>query len=63
MIANRDGGAAIRFTMGSFAYVIAIGVALLSPQAALTISAFVAIYYAFERTPAQPAVGKPEQVP
>ncbi|HMC03598.1 MAG TPA: hypothetical protein VKI23_05685 [Cellulomonadaceae bacterium] len=54
--------ATVRFTIGNVVYVVAIGVAFLSPSAALAISALVAVYYVFERTPAQPAVGGPEQL-
>jgi uncharacterized membrane protein len=53
--------ATIRFTVGNLAYVVAIAVAFLSPAAALAISALVAVYYVFERTPAQPGAAAPEE--
>jgi uncharacterized membrane protein len=46
--------ATVRFTIGNLAYAVAIGVAFLSPATALAISALVAVYYVFERTPAAP---------
>jgi hypothetical protein len=45
--------ATIRFTIGHVGYLAAIAIAFLSPAAALVISALVAVYYTFERTPAQ----------
>jgi uncharacterized membrane protein len=54
--------ATVRFTIGNFAYAVAIAVAFLSPAAALAISALVAVYYVFERTPAQTSGGEPAQV-
>jgi uncharacterized membrane protein len=45
--------ATIRFTIGNVGYLAAIAIAFLSPAAALVISALVAVYYTFERTPAQ----------
>ena len=43
--------ARVRFSIGQLPYLIAIGVAFLSPPAALTIIGLVAVYYIFERTP------------
>jgi uncharacterized membrane protein len=43
--------ATLRFTIGNAVYVMAIGVAFLSPSAALAIAGAVAVYYVFERTP------------
>jgi len=43
--------AMIRFGIGNVAYIAAVGVAFISPQASLAISAIVAIYYMFEQTP------------
>ena len=40
-----------RFYAGQVPYAIAIGVAFISPYAALVITALVALYYIFERTP------------
>jgi TMEM175 potassium channel family protein len=40
-----------RFYMGQVPYLIAIGVAFISPLASLAIIGLVAIYYIFERTP------------
>jgi uncharacterized membrane protein len=49
---RRDGQAAlIRFGIGHVAYIVAIGVAFVSPVAALAIVGLVAIYYVFEQTP------------
>jgi hypothetical protein len=44
----------IRFTIGNAAYLAAIAIAFVSPPTALAISALVAAYYTFERTPTQP---------
>jgi uncharacterized membrane protein len=41
-----------RFYLGQIPYLIAIGVAFISAPAALIITALVAVYYVFERTPA-----------
>ena len=41
----------VRFLIGIVAYLVAIGVAFLSTETALAISALVALYYIFERTP------------
>lgn len=43
--------AVIRFGIGNVAYLAAIGIAFLSPSAALLISGLVAVYYVFEQTP------------
>jgi len=40
-----------RFYLGQIPYLIAIGVAFISPPAALVIIGLVAVYYIFERTP------------
>ncbi len=40
-----------RFYLGQIPYLIAIGVAFISPLAALVIIGLVAVYYIFERTP------------
>jgi uncharacterized membrane protein len=53
--------ATIRFTIGNLAYVAAIAVAFVSTAAALAISTLVAVYYVFERTPAQLGTAAPEQ--
>jgi uncharacterized membrane protein len=45
--------AAIRFGLGNFGYIAAIGIAFVRPWAALVISLVVAIYYVFEQTPAR----------
>ena len=52
--------ATIRFTIGMAAYAVAIGVAFVSPATSLVISALVAVYYVFERTPARPVDQRPE---
>jgi len=44
--------ARMRFYVGQLPYLIAIGVAFVSPPVALAIIGLVAIYYIFERTPA-----------
>lgn len=44
--------ATIRFSIGTIAYLAAIGIAFLSATASLIISGLVAIYYIFEQTPA-----------
>lgn len=52
--------ATIRFTVGNAGYLAAIGIAFLSPRASLLVSALVAAYYVFERTPSAdgaPATG------
>jgi len=46
-------GAMIRFGIGNFGYIAAIGVAFISPEAALAICGLVAVYYMFEQTPAR----------
>jgi uncharacterized membrane protein len=51
--------ASVRFTIGSAAYLVAIGVAFISPIAALTISGLVAIYYVFEQTPTPTPADEP----
>ncbi len=43
--------AIIRFGIGNIAYLAAVGIAFLSPSAALLISGLVAVYYMFEQTP------------
>jgi hypothetical protein len=55
--------ATIRFGIGNVAYVIAIAVAFISPVSALAISALVALYSVFERTPSQPAETDSEAPP
>ena len=40
-----------RFYMGQLPYLVALGVAFISAPAAVIITALVAIYYIFERTP------------
>jgi TMEM175 potassium channel family protein len=45
--------AAIRFGIGNLGYIAAIGIAFVSPYAALVISLVVALYYVFEQTPAR----------
>ena len=45
-------GARARFYAGQVPYALAIGIAFISAYAALVITALVAIYYIFERTPA-----------
>jgi uncharacterized membrane protein len=52
--------ALIRFTIGNAAYAIAVGVAFVSAEAALVISALVAVYYMVERTPSR-AVDQPPE--
>lgn len=52
--------ALVRFSIGIVAYIMAIGVAFVSPAAALAISALVAIYYVFERTPSPTGDGDPD---
>jgi uncharacterized membrane protein len=49
-----------RFYVGQFPYLIAIGVAFVSPPAALAIIGLVAVYYIFERTPSAPAAPGPD---
>jgi TMEM175 potassium channel family protein len=44
--------AVIRFGIGNFAYLAAIGIAFASATASLIVSGLVAIYYTFEQTPA-----------
>jgi uncharacterized membrane protein len=48
---SQQTGAVVRFSIGNVAYIVAIGVAFVSPASALAISALVALYYTFERTP------------
>jgi uncharacterized membrane protein len=55
--------AIVRFGIGNVAYVIAIAMAFISPVSALAISALVALYYVFERTPNQPAETESEAPP
>lgn len=45
--------ATIRFSIGNVGYIVAIGVAFLSPLTSLLISLLVAIYYVFEQTPSR----------
>jgi uncharacterized membrane protein len=45
--------AVIRFGAGNIAYLVAIGIAVLSPLASLLVSGLVAAYYVFEHTPAR----------
>jgi uncharacterized membrane protein len=47
--------AVIRFGIGNVAYIAAVGIAFLSPSAALLISGLVAVYYMFEQTPGRKA--------
>jgi uncharacterized membrane protein len=54
--------AAIRFSIGNLAYITAIGIAFVSPYAALGITGLVAVYYIAERTPA-PDVQRVESSP
>ena len=42
----------VRFYIGQLPYLLAVGVAFISAPAALVITALVAVYYVFERTPA-----------
>jgi len=52
--------AVIRFGIGNFGYIAAIGVAFISPEAALAICGLVAVYYMFEQTPTRkPALSAP----
>ncbi len=51
--------ATIRFGIGNVAYIAAIGVAFVSPLAALLISLLVAVYYVFEQTPARGPAAEP----
>jgi uncharacterized membrane protein len=51
---GRRWAARLRFTSGGLAYLLVIGGAFLSAQAALGLSGLVAVYYIFERTPAIP---------
>jgi uncharacterized membrane protein len=44
-------GAVVRFTIGNFAYLVAIGLAFVSAYAALALIGLVAVYYVFEQTP------------
>jgi uncharacterized membrane protein len=55
--------ASIRFGAGNLAYLVAIGVAVLSAPASLLISGLVAVYYIFEHTPARPAGAQPGYSP
>ena len=43
--------AVVRFGIGNIAYLAAVGIAFVSPSAALLISGLVAVYYVFEQTP------------
>jgi TMEM175 potassium channel family protein len=43
-----------RFYIGQVPYLLAFGVSFISPPAALIITALVAVYYVFERTPGAP---------
>jgi uncharacterized membrane protein len=54
--ASRKWAARARFYVGQVPYIIAIGIAFISPYAALVITALVAVYYIFERTPASTRV-------
>jgi uncharacterized membrane protein len=45
------GALTVRFTIGTAAYLLAIGIAFVSAAAALAITGAVAVYYVFERTP------------
>ncbi len=47
----RHRSVALRFTLGVFIYLPAIGLAFISPPAALVVIGLVAVYYIFERTP------------
>ena len=44
-------GAFVRFALGNVPYLVAIGLAFLSPRLALALVGLVALYYVFERTP------------
>jgi len=48
--------AAIRFSVGSAAYIVAIGVAFGSPIGAVVLSGLIAAYYIFEQTPSDKQV-------
>ncbi len=52
--------AVIRFGIGNIAYLAAIGIAFLSPSAAVLISGLVAVYYMFEQTPGRRGHPSPE---
>jgi hypothetical protein len=56
-----------RFYIGQLPYIMAIGVAFISAPAALVITALVAVYYVFERTPRRRPVpadaGRPGRTP
>ncbi len=53
--AGQRWAARLRFVGGSVAYVISLLVALFNAIAAFVIIALIAVYYIFERTPAEPA--------
>jgi TMEM175 potassium channel family protein len=53
--ADRRWAARLRFTSGGLVYLVVIGLAFLSPVAAVGLSGLVAVYYIFERTPTIPA--------
>src|SRR5215467_2267812 len=53
--------AVIRFGAGNVAYLVAIGIAVLSAPASLLVSGLVAAYYVFEHTPARGHETKPQQ--
>jgi uncharacterized membrane protein len=53
--------ATIRFGIGNVAYILAIGVAFVSPVTSFVISLLVAVYYIFEQTPARPAAAPGDQ--
>jgi uncharacterized membrane protein len=57
---SQQTAAIVRFSIGNLAYIVAIGVAFVSPASALAISALVALYYTFERTPSPTAETRPE---
>jgi uncharacterized membrane protein len=56
LTASAARAAMIRFGIGNVAYIAAIGIAFVSPVAALVISGLVAVYYMFEQTPTRRAV-------
>jgi uncharacterized membrane protein len=54
---GRRWAARLRFTSGALVYLLVIGVAFVSAQAALALTGLVAVYYIFERTPASAPAG------
>ena len=55
--------ASIRFGAGNFAYLVAIGIAVLSASASLLISGLVSVYSVFEHSPARPGEAVPGYSP